>query len=343
MFVAGIVPLVYFSVTSEIWRQSALLLVYFVAVLGNVVAVVYQVAIPSLLPRLFGRESIMRVNSRLTATNEIAYGVGPVLAGLAVASIGEPSAVGINALSFGVAALAWYFIKANRSVTGLPDAPTAVAHGHLVGVRFMWLDPMLRSLGCLEVLSTILAAGATSLFIYFVTEHFGLGSIAVGLVLTLGSAGAAIAAVSAPALRSRTGLGRAWLVGLAVQSVALALVPLAGSIILVAALAVVFGFGQVLSAVLALSYRQERTPDSLLGRVNAAMRVATLAAQAAGGAASTALAVLESPQRVLTGLGAAGLLLFVCGLATPLGRREYTSVGAVTGTDQQGTARDRGS
>ncbi|MFF0087437.1 MFS transporter [Streptomyces canus] len=324
MVLVGLIPVVYMLAPASVWVRIGLPLVWGVVALSAFLLTLYQVGFRSAMPAIVGRTDLVRVNSRLTAATEIAFGLGPVIAGAFIAVAGEERALGINAVTFGIAALAWYRVRWRHGESalqsdGAPQADGAPGlRGRLGGLRHLLSEPVLRSLTVLECLVCLLSAGAITLFIYYLREDLGQGSRQVGLLLSLGSVGAVVAAVTASRIRDRLGFGRAWLAAIAVQGTALTLVPFARTAPAVSVLSMLFAFGQILSVVLALSYRQEHTPDRLLGRVIAAALTLTLTARTVGGLASTSAAGPLSTQAVFVVLGSLELLVFTVGWMTPL-------------------------
>jgi Na+/melibiose symporter-like transporter len=250
-----------------------------------------------------------------------------------VAAAGEPAALGLNALTFGLSAVAWGLVRRRFLVrreaadsSGGPAGAARPGRDVLAGIRLLWFDRLMRSLVLLEFANSVLVAGVTLLFIYYLRTVLNVGSVGVGVLLSVASVGAVLAAVLAARLRSWLGVGRAWLLAVAVQGVALAAVSVTHALWSTAALAVAFAFGQILALILATSVRQERTPDSVLGRVSATVLTLMLLGKAIGGPAGTAAAGVTSPRAVFVALGVANLLLVLGGLMTPL-RRPAEPVG----------------
>ncbi|GAB3460722.1 MFS transporter [Actinophytocola sediminis] len=313
----GLIPVVWWLVPAQTWSAIGIWLIYGVVLIGALVFSVYEVAFRAVLPAVVGREHLTVANGRLATSTELAYGVGPAVAGVVIAAIGEPAAIGVNALSFLLAALAWAMLR------GPIRAPVEVTvpRGQTAGLRFLWRDPMLRSLTVFESVNALLFAGASTLFIYHIRTDLGETSATIGILLTCGSVGAVAAALVAVRARRRLGLGRATLIGGAVQGAALLATPLAGAAAPLAFLVVLFGFGQILVVILATTYRQERTADALLGRVSAIVLTVTLAMRAIGGVASTSLAAAISATTAFVVLGVLALLTVVGGCLSALARK----------------------
>ncbi len=316
------IPISWWLIAPDRWHRLALCLILPVVAASSVLISLSAVGLPAALPQLVRPDQLLRANARLTVAVEIAYGCGPLLAGTAVAALGEPDAIGINALTYGVSALAWYGVRLRTGEAHRAGPATVPARGRVAGLLFLWRDPTLRGLAGLEVGNGFLVAGSTSLFIYYVSHDLHAGSVMVGSLLTLASGGAVLAALGAPRLRTRWGLGRACVVGLAIQGVALLCVGLTRSLPGIAALAVVFAFGQITTIVLATTYRQERSPDGIRGRVTASVLTILLAARGVGAVLSTAAAGRFSARDVFVvmGLGVLGLAALGGRMPLPAGR-----------------------
>jgi len=281
MIFGGLIPIAWWIMPAPVWKHWSIWLIYCIVTLSSFLYTGYQVGLRSLMPQLVDRSALTHANSRLTLNTEISFGLGPAVAGLTIAFLGAPVAIGINALTFGVSALALAVLRLRPMEPG--DAQDAAEPSRRrSGLGFLWRQKFLRELGLLEMANTLFVAGAVSLFIFYVRHDLRQSAVVVGLLLTLGSVGAVLGAVLAPRMRARFGLGPAWLVSLAIQGLALVAVSLSGSIWAVASLAVVFALGRISASVLSLSRRQELIPHSLLPRVTAAVITMTLAAQSIG-------------------------------------------------------------
>jgi MFS family permease len=319
MVLGASIPVMWWLATPGEWHRFAMWLIYPVVVASSVLISLSTVGLHAAIPQIVGPDELLRANGRLTVAVEVAYGCGPMIAGVTVAALGEPSAIGINALTYGVSALAWCWVRLRPVASSAYDEPAASpVRTRLAGLRFLWHDRQLRGLTQLELGNGFLIAGSTSLFIYYVSHDLGAGSVLVGLLLTLASGGAVLAALAAPWLRTRWGLGRTWLAALGVEGLALACVGVTRSLWGIAALAVVFALGQITAIILATTYRQERSPDTIRGRVTASVLTIMLAARGTGAVLSTTAASRFSARDVFVAMGVAVLVLAAVGTRMPL-------------------------
>ncbi|WP_354637509.1 hypothetical protein [Kitasatospora camelliae] len=137
----------------------------------------------------------------------------------------------------------------------------------------------------------------------------GLPDTAVGLFFAAGGLGVFLGSLAARRLALRLGAGRVlWLMGLAIApfGVLVALVDRGPALWLAGAGWLVTTFKVGVDNVLKVSFRQSVTPDRLLGRMNATMRVLLTGALAVGAALSGLLGEFASVRAVLWA-GAAGL------------------------------------
>lgn len=329
MVLGASVPLTYWALPED-RLELTMVVIYVVVVASSVLVSVSLVGLRAATPALVGRDQVMRANSVLTVVTEAAYGVGPAVAGLAVAAFGEPTAIGINALTFGVSALAWHLVRLHRldaETRGARELPARQRIGE--GVRFLSHDPVQRALALGDALNGLMVAGTTVMFIYFVRDTFDASAATVGLMLSLASVGAVAASVVAPWLRARVGTGRVYLAALAVEAVALAGAAVADSVVAVTVLAMLFGFGQIGLAIVGTSFRQETTPELLLGRVTAAVLTGQQGMRILGMLASTALAAQIGVRRTFVTLGLGCALLVLVGLSSPLRHRRLPVLSTV--------------
>lgn len=312
-------------------------LIIAVVAISSVLVSLSSVGLRAVTPMLVPTDQVGKANGQLTAATEVAYGIGPVLAGFAVAAIGEPTAIGINALTYGVSAVCWHLVRTRPAPE--PEEPTeaeaeAVAGRTTGGSVRAWLADLTaglaflhrsarqRAFAVLDTLNSFAVAAATVLFIYFVQRTFGAGSAVVGLLLTLGSVGAVAASLIVPLVQKRLGPGPVYLLAIAGEGVALIGAGVAGSLVAVGALAAVFACGQVGAAIISLTYRQQHTPPQLMGRVIAAVLVLQQGARILGISVETTAADQIGIRPVFVGLGTLCLLIMVAGLFTPVRRRE---------------------
>lgn len=251
---------------------------YVVGGVAGVCGVFFNVAYGAFLPAVVPAEHLIAGNSRLALGEAVSRVVGPGLAGVLVQLLTAPLAVAVDAGSFLLSALSVWSIR-------VAEQARPVASRTLIGeIRegLVWVlgHP---TLGPLAIGGAILNLGdgaffSNSLFILFATRELGLDPGAVGSVVAcLGIGGLVGAALVAPITR-RLGLGATLVTTSLLPGATLLALNLAPPAFAVPALVAAFTCLGVVNPVFgttSITLRQALTPNPLLGRVNATVRVLT--------------------------------------------------------------------
>lgn len=292
-----------------------LALLYLVAFVAGGCGMLFQVSFVASVPRLVGRDRIVEANGQLEVSRQIAFVLGPVLAGLLSGAIGPERVMAIDAASFLVSALSVW--AAMPGAHGGPARGPLAGGGLLEGARFLARDPVLRAATFVLGSFTLVAAGAGNLLLFHLEHDLGQSDAAIGLVAGLASVGGALAALTGPRLRRQLGFGPCFLGGTALHAAALAAIGMAGGIAALAPAIMTSSFADVVKGLSSMSVRQQRTPDHLLGRVTAAYWLFTRVLAPAGAALSAALAAQLGARPVLLAIGSLGLAVAALGSLSP--------------------------
>ena len=330
-----LVPLVWLA-GPQLW------LLYLLAAGTSCLSMLFNVGYVTAVATLVRPDQVTAANGRLSSTFAIGTIAGPSLAGLLTASAGAAWALGVDGVSFLVSAFSIWLIRLSRPAvlagpapsTSLIEKPspekpspekpspekpspqaTPVREEFLVGARFLWRQPTLRSLTGLLGLLLFIELGATDLLIFHLKDDLGQSGLVVGVVLGVSGIGAILAGLLTSRLRQAYGFGACWLGTTVLMGVALAVIGVSASVTLIAVMAALFTFGTTVGGICSMSLRQQVTPDHLLGRVTSAFWALHMAPGAVGAAVLTALAARIGVPAVceLGGLGCvliAGLGLF---------------------------------
>ncbi|HMA37052.1 MAG TPA: MFS transporter [Chloroflexia bacterium] len=313
----GAIPLLW----GHIGPQIALL--YLVAGLGGFLGNTFQIGLAALLPNLVDRTQLTAANSRLQISIGVAFLLGPLLAGLVSQGLGGPAiAIGVDALSFLASVLSLWVIRLPIDPLDPREPQPGTAPADLLaGVRFLIQAPQLRVVSLFLAASLFLTAPVPDLFIYRLKHDLGAGDSGVGLVLGFAALGAIGAGVVAAGVRRRWGFGIACWGGGGLIGAALAPIGFQTTLPAIAGLALVAFFGSTLRDTVALAFRQEVTPDALLGRLTAAASTLNLVLGSLGAAVLTGISAYIGTPLTLLIIGG-GLLLLALGFGTPLGLRQ---------------------
>lgn len=240
----------------------------------GVLTVFFDVAYQSFLPALVSRDKLMEGNSKLQASQSVAFVSGPAIGGWLTQLAGGANAIGINSLGFLSSALCLWRIRS------VEPAIEPVADRHLrreiaEGLRFVFGNRSLVGIvGCTASANFSMNV-MQSVSVLVLTRQLGASAGIVGLVLVGGGVGGVLGALCAGRIANWLGQGRTIWVSILVTSPFVLLVPLAGRGWLLSLFALGWlaeGFGGVVYNIAQVSYRQAICPDRLLGRMNASVR-----------------------------------------------------------------------
>ncbi|RMI41025.1 MFS transporter [Actinomadura harenae] len=301
------------------WALDVLTLpqLYVVTLLTGVGTVFFDVAHLSVLPALVGRDRLVAANSALASLNTVADVSGRGVGGFVVQLLGAPFAVLADAVGYLWSAC--FLRKLRPAESALP----ARRGGMGDGLRFVLGHPALRPAVLEGALANFSIQICQVAFLVLFTSELHLPAGVLGLFLAAGGLGAFLGSTAAPALARRLGFGRAlWLVGIGVAPFALltALVE-RGPLLWLAGLGWMVSLFKIgVDNVLLVSFRQQITPDGMLGRMNATTRFLLTGALAIGGLVAGAIAEYTSVRTALW-VGVTGLALrWLIGFFSPVRR-----------------------
>ncbi|AVT28601.1 MFS transporter [Plantactinospora sp. BC1] len=245
-------------------------LLYLVAPACAAAGMVFQVGYVAAVPALVGPEWITRANGQLYATYAAAGIVGPMLAGLLSSAVGPTAALAVDAGTFALSALGLCLVRLRSAPAPSVRGGRSGWSGLLVGVRFLWRHPVLRTLTVLLSFLTFLTIGLTDVFIYHVKHDLGRPDGTVGQVLAAAAGGTIVAALLVAPVRRSLGFGACWIGAYAVSGLAVAGAGLTRDVPALALLVAAYTFGTSLAGICSMSLRQQVTPEHLLGRVTSA-------------------------------------------------------------------------
>lgn len=252
----------------------------------GILTVFFDVAYQSYLPSLIPREDLVEGNSKLELSRNAAGLIGPGVAGVVIAAVRAPIAILLDALSFLISGLLLLSIRTrNQDVApdGSADAREKKSRGSLrsdivAGVRFVFRNPALRTIGATTATSNLFSTMANTLVFLFAIRELKMSEALVGVAFTLSGIGGLVAAASADRISKRLGVGRTILLmaPLAGPFTALVAAGQQGAEMLNVALIAASGFVGLGSGTIyninQVSLRQAITPEPMQGRMNATMR-----------------------------------------------------------------------
>lgn len=241
--------------------------------------------------------------------------VGPAIAGLLVATVGEGWCFGINAVSY-IAVLTGLFlinIETKRRV----EIPGSAISNIVEGFKFVAKTSPVRSLLLLLGIVSLMGSPYAVLMPIFADQILKGGASGLGILMGASGIGALVAALALAARKSMKGLGRWIAIASAGFGASIIAFSFSRSFWLSAAFLVPAGFSMMIQMAASNTLVQSMVPDNLRGRVMAVysmmfMGMAPLGAMLAGSLAEN----IGAPYTVALG-GAAcivGSIIFALNL-----------------------------
>jgi MFS family permease len=259
-----------------------LLQVYVVAFLAGTLEVFFDIAYQSYLPSIVERDELVEGNSKLELSRAGSQVAGPTVAGFLIQAIGAPFAIAIDAVSYLGAALFVGLIRRPESGPIAHDPaqgkPPSMWQEARAGVGYVVSNRYLRSIAaCTGTANLFSNISGAVIILYLVNEDaLGLTPGTIGIIFALGNLGVILGALTGGRLAKAIGIGPTIIVSSALAGIATYAAPLAPQddpfwFLVVGGL--VLGFGVVVYNVNQVGLRQAITPDRMLGRMNATMRL----------------------------------------------------------------------
>ncbi len=295
---------------------------YAVAFIAGALSITSQLARSALVPTLVGREALVAANSRLEASYSVAQVAGPSLGGLLVQAISAPFALVVDAASFLLSALLIWRIRAIEQPPLLTTRRNA-RRDIIEGLKAVRQDLVIFPLTVSIAVANVEWFAVQGLFVPYASSELGLPPPALGLVLAVLGPASFLGATLVGPISRRWGVGPTMLAALLLESISRLLLALAPSSLLaaVATLALsqaLVGFVLPLWDVNSLTLRQLRTPDRLLGRVNAAANVVAFSMAPIGALLGGWLGSVAGPRTAILAAGLLTMLAFVYLLGSPI-------------------------
>lgn len=262
------------------WHVLSMAQLLAIAALTGILTVFFDVAWQSYLPSIVEPAQIFEGNTKLMTTATAAEIAGPGVTGVLVQIITAPMAILFDAASFLFSAFMVMSIKRREAALPPVDVNQHVWRESMAGFHFIAADPVLRALALRSVGSYFFGGFYMPLYIIYAVETLHLSPALLGITIATGGIGGILGSASASRITGRLGLGRSFLLMALLQGFASALVPLAHGTPLEAMLYLMGAqlFGDSAATVYIInetSLRQTVVPFELLGRVNAAIQLAS--------------------------------------------------------------------
>lgn len=264
------VPLLWVTGLLQLWQ-----LIIVAGVVG-VASVFFDVSYQSIVPALVRPRQIAEANGKLQATYELANIAGPGVGGWLIGLITAPLAMIATAGTYLLSVVALVLTR-DHEERRAPDDHGPILREIGEGLRFVFTEPLLRRIVGTTSVSNFFNTISMTLLPLLLLRELGFTPQAMGIVISLGSVGGLLGAVTTPRIVRLIGEARAIPVSAIGFSVVGLLVPLAALVPAVAfpllvAQFFVGTFTALLYNITQVTFRQRITPARLLGRMNASVR-----------------------------------------------------------------------
>ncbi len=291
---------------------------YAVALAGGTLTMLFDLTYQSYLPTVVERGDLGEGNSKLEVSRSAAHVVGPGLAGVLVSALTAPYAILLDAVSFVASALSLGRIRRPETPPARATKGRQAFWADLVeGLRFTLPNPIQRPIIVFVAGSNFFTNILFALYLVYAVRELELSATTIGLILSIGSIGSLIGALTANRFARWLGIGPALIAVSAAGGLGQVLVPLASgplTIPFLVAANVLFGFFVLNYFVTAVSLVQAVTPDHLLGRANASRRFVVQSMIPLGALVGGVLGTLIGlrPTIAIGAIGAAVAVLHCC-------------------------------
>jgi len=276
------------------------------------------------LPAIVGRDRIGQANAAVWGVGSFLDLGVPMLAGVALAFIHPAVLLAVDALSFALSAACVATIRTRLSEPreGQPPLrPRALLTEVAAGLRFLWRHVGVRSQTVIGFLLSFSGAGFMALSVPYADRLLDVGTSGwrFGLVFAAWGIGGMLVAVITPRLLRVVSPNRLALLWLPVAAVSGIVVVTASSWQVAVAVMVVWGVSYQGVILNSMTYRQQVTPEPLLGRVNTAGRMLSFGVGWTGGAlVASALAGAVGLRPALVAVVSVGVVAAAFGWLSPL-------------------------
>lgn len=254
-------------------ETANVLVLYAVAFALGTAETLFDNAAQAVMPSVVPRHLLTRANGRLQVAEVIANQLaGPPL-GAMLFAFAAALPLGLNAVSFGLAALLIFGLRGCFRSSAHPAGVRVPLRTDITeGLRWLWQHRLLRTLAAMLGVWNTFEWAVFSIFVLFAVEILGLGTVGFGVLMTAGTVGSVVGGLAAARL-SRAGTTGVLLAQVLLAGIAALVLGSTSNPYVAGAMLAVSGFAGVVWNVITVSLRQSLVPDGLLGRVNSAYRL----------------------------------------------------------------------
>lgn len=270
---------------------------YFLVVILGSMTIFYGPALRVMLPTLIPDTALPAANSAIQGGQQVAMIVGASLAGILLATIGTPTALLVDGISFLIAAAALSLV---HFPAGLLQSrrlsARAVWQDMIGGLRFIFFTMQVLVLTGLAFFINLVLSPVNVIFPFFSQNILGQGVEGFGFLATAIAVGLLLGSLAAGVVGDRIPYIWSILLGLLGMTLALISLSFTQNLIVALVLTALLGFMTPFIQIPLVSRLQRAVPPSYQGRVFATMgTLVSLSTPIAAAIAGQALATLPVP------------------------------------------------
>jgi MFS family permease len=261
--------------------DPSLLVLYLVGFLVGMAETIFDSAAEAFLPSIVETAALSKANGRLVSARWVANSfIGPPLgAVLFVTAVWLP--VAVDGVTFLAAAILVVTIGGSFSVDRAPATNTMRADiGE--GVRWLWNHRLLRATALMAGGYNLVVSGMVAILVLFAQDEVGLSDLGFGIVLAALGVGGLVGGLVAGRIENRVGTANALILGVMTAATAATTIGFTSNALVLGGSIFAFGVTTTLWNVVAISLRQELTPDELRGRAASAGKMIAFGAEPIG-------------------------------------------------------------
>lgn len=260
-------------------HRLSFLQVLIVAAVTGLLTVLFDVAYQSYLPSLIPSQALLQGNRLLGMSAASAEILGPAMTGVLIKALTAPRAILLDALSFLASTISVAAIQRPENERP-PSVQTHWREEALAGAKVIWAHPLLRALALRSITAFLFMGFLFCLYLLYAIRDLGMSTPALGLTVALGGVGSLCGAYLSERVSTRFGTGRAFFGSAVVVGLTSFLIPLAAlkpsrAILFMGAAQLIGDGAWSIYVVNETALRQRLIGEELLGRVNAAMQIAS--------------------------------------------------------------------
>lgn len=249
----------------------------FIVALGiGTVFVWFDAANFGTLPALVDRSQLPVAASLISSSGTLAMLIGPTLGAALLTIMMAPYALGFDAATYVMSALLLVSIRQPFSrLQQKQDAREHIRTDIAEGLRFLWHQPVIRTMTCSVFCACLSWGGTFGLLIVYANRalHMTHADVRLGFLYSAGELGGLISIAAVPMLIRRLAIGRLTAVFLGANAAALAFLSVAPSYGWALLVFFFYELAFVMVTTTGITVRQMLTPDHLQSRVNTAGRM----------------------------------------------------------------------